>query len=155
MKFIPRWVTYGANLALGKPCQVSVPSGDNWGAGDPEGKKLTDGIASLLRREKVFAYRYEGTRYDCGSKDGWLQANVELALRNLGVELARAKVLYGEFAARAVALGGTVAAEHGIGKLKTSFLAAMYGEHHMAQMRAVKNALDPDDMLGRGTLFPQ
>ncbi len=70
-------------------------------------------------------------------------------------ELARAKVLYGEFAARAVALGGTVAAEHGIGKLKTSFLAAMYGEHHMAQMRAVKNALDPDDMLGRGTLFPQ
>jgi UTP--glucose-1-phosphate uridylyltransferase len=44
--------------------------------------QLTDGIASLLRREKVFAYRYEGTRYDCGSKDGWLQANVELALRN-------------------------------------------------------------------------
>jgi len=44
MKFMPRWVTYGANLALGKPYQVSVPSGDNWGAGDPEGKKLTDGI---------------------------------------------------------------------------------------------------------------
>ena len=44
--------------------------------------QLTDGIASLLRREKVFAYRYEGTRYDCGSKDGWLQANVQLALRN-------------------------------------------------------------------------
>ncbi|MDP1532381.1 MAG: UTP--glucose-1-phosphate uridylyltransferase GalU, partial [Rubrivivax sp.] len=42
--------------------------------------QLTDGIASLLRREKVFAYRYEGKRYDCGSKDGFLQANVELAL---------------------------------------------------------------------------
>jgi UTP--glucose-1-phosphate uridylyltransferase len=42
--------------------------------------QLTDGIASLLRREKVFAYRYEGKRYDCGSKEGWLQANVELAL---------------------------------------------------------------------------
>jgi len=42
--------------------------------------QLTDGIASLLRREKVFAYRYEGTRYDCGSKEGFLQANVELAL---------------------------------------------------------------------------
>ena len=42
--------------------------------------QLTDGIASLLRREKVFAYRYEGRRYDCGSKEGWLQANVELAL---------------------------------------------------------------------------
>ena len=42
--------------------------------------QLTDGIASLLRREKVFAYRYEGKRYDCGSKDGFLEANVELAL---------------------------------------------------------------------------
>jgi UTP--glucose-1-phosphate uridylyltransferase len=42
--------------------------------------QLTDGIASLLRREKVFAYRYEGRRYDCGSKEGFLQANVELAL---------------------------------------------------------------------------
>jgi UTP--glucose-1-phosphate uridylyltransferase len=42
--------------------------------------QLTDGIASLLRREKVFAYRYDGRRYDCGSKEGFLQANVELAL---------------------------------------------------------------------------
>ena len=42
--------------------------------------QLTDGIAGLLRREKVFAYQYEGRRYDCGSKDGFLQANVELAL---------------------------------------------------------------------------
>ena len=42
--------------------------------------QLTDGIAALLRREKVFAYRYEGKRYDCGSKEGFLRANVELAL---------------------------------------------------------------------------
>jgi UTP--glucose-1-phosphate uridylyltransferase len=32
----------------------------------------------LLRREKVFAYRYQGTRYDCGSKLGFLQATVDL-----------------------------------------------------------------------------
>jgi UTP--glucose-1-phosphate uridylyltransferase len=44
--------------------------------------QLTDGIASLLRREKVFAYRYDGKRYDCGSKAGFLQANVELALQH-------------------------------------------------------------------------
>jgi UTP--glucose-1-phosphate uridylyltransferase len=44
--------------------------------------QLTDGIASLLRREKVFAYRYLGKRYDCGSKEGFLQANVELALQH-------------------------------------------------------------------------
>ncbi|UFS55403.1 UTP--glucose-1-phosphate uridylyltransferase GalU [Comamonadaceae bacterium M7527] len=41
--------------------------------------QLTDGIAQLLRREKVFAYRYQGTRYDCGSKFGFLQATVDLA----------------------------------------------------------------------------
>lgn len=44
--------------------------------------QLTDGIAGLLRREKVFAYTYEGKRYDCGSKEGFLQANVELALKH-------------------------------------------------------------------------
>ncbi len=42
--------------------------------------QLTDGIAGLLRREKVYAYRYDGKRYDCGSKEGFLEANVELAL---------------------------------------------------------------------------
>ncbi|WP_333710281.1 UTP--glucose-1-phosphate uridylyltransferase GalU [Malikia spinosa] len=40
--------------------------------------QLTDGIAQLLRREKVFAYRYQGQRYDCGSKLGFLQATVDL-----------------------------------------------------------------------------
>jgi UTP--glucose-1-phosphate uridylyltransferase len=50
--------------------------------------QLTDGIAGLLRHEKVFAYRYEGKRYDCGSKEGFLQANVELGLAHpqLGAE---------------------------------------------------------------------
>jgi UTP--glucose-1-phosphate uridylyltransferase len=42
--------------------------------------QLTDGIAELLKHEKVYAYRYTGKRYDCGSKEGFLQANVELAL---------------------------------------------------------------------------
>ncbi len=41
--------------------------------------QLTDAIASLLRRERVFAFRYQGTRYDCGSKLGFLQATVDLA----------------------------------------------------------------------------
>jgi UTP--glucose-1-phosphate uridylyltransferase len=41
--------------------------------------QLTDAIASLLRDEKVFAYRYQGKRYDCGSKLGFLQATVDLA----------------------------------------------------------------------------
>ena len=53
--------------------------------------QLTDGIAGLLRREKVFAYTYQGQRYDCGSMEGFLQANVELALAHptLGAEFKR------------------------------------------------------------------
>ncbi|MCL4696460.1 MAG: UTP--glucose-1-phosphate uridylyltransferase, partial [Burkholderiaceae bacterium] len=44
--------------------------------------QLTDAIASLLKREKVHAYRYEGTRYDCGSREGFLEANVELGMKH-------------------------------------------------------------------------
>jgi UTP--glucose-1-phosphate uridylyltransferase len=47
--------------------------------------QLTDGIAQLLRREKVFAYRYAGTRYDCGSKLGFLQATVDLGVQHAEV----------------------------------------------------------------------
>lgn len=44
--------------------------------------QLTDGIAGLLVSEKVLAYPYQGKRYDCGSKLGFLQATVELALQH-------------------------------------------------------------------------
>jgi UTP--glucose-1-phosphate uridylyltransferase len=44
--------------------------------------QLTDGIAGLLATEKVLAYAYEGKRFDCGSKVGFLQASVELALEH-------------------------------------------------------------------------
>jgi UTP--glucose-1-phosphate uridylyltransferase len=42
--------------------------------------QLTDGIAALLRKEPVYAHRFEGRRYDCGNKLGYLQATVEMAL---------------------------------------------------------------------------
>jgi UTP--glucose-1-phosphate uridylyltransferase len=44
--------------------------------------QLTDGIAKLMEREMVFAYRFEGKRYDCGNKLGYLQATVEFALNH-------------------------------------------------------------------------
>lgn len=44
--------------------------------------QLTDGIESLLKDERVLAYRFEGKRYDCGSKLGYLQATVEYALKH-------------------------------------------------------------------------
>jgi UTP--glucose-1-phosphate uridylyltransferase len=52
--------------------------------------QLTDGIARLMQREPVFAYEFEGIRYDCGSKLGYLQATVEYGLHHpsLGAEFA-------------------------------------------------------------------
>ncbi len=44
--------------------------------------QLTDGISALLAEEQVLAYRFEGKRYDCGAKLGYLEANVHLGLRH-------------------------------------------------------------------------
>lgn len=44
--------------------------------------QLTDALARLISDEPVLAYQFRGTRYDCGSKIGYLQATVELALRH-------------------------------------------------------------------------
>ena len=44
--------------------------------------QLTDAIASLLAEEQVLAYRYQGIRYDCGSKLGYLQATVDYGRRH-------------------------------------------------------------------------
>ncbi len=44
--------------------------------------QLTDGIAKLIATEGVHAYEYQGKRYDCGSKQGFLEATVELALKH-------------------------------------------------------------------------
>jgi UTP--glucose-1-phosphate uridylyltransferase len=44
--------------------------------------QLTDGIVGLMAEEAVHAYQYDGKRYDCGSKEGFLEATVELALQH-------------------------------------------------------------------------
>lgn len=44
--------------------------------------QLTDAIAKLLREEKVYAYQFQGKRYDCGSKLGYLEATVAYALKH-------------------------------------------------------------------------
>jgi UTP--glucose-1-phosphate uridylyltransferase len=44
--------------------------------------QLTDAIAELRKTEDIYAYSFEGRRYDCGSKNGYLEANVEIALQH-------------------------------------------------------------------------
>jgi len=44
--------------------------------------QLTDGIEAMMKEEKILAYRFEGTRYDCGSKLGYLKAQVAFGLKH-------------------------------------------------------------------------
>jgi len=78
--------------------------------------------------------------------------HVNILPRNMD-EYARGKALYLELAQKALAWGGTVSAEHGIGKLKKPFLRLMFGEDGIAAMRAVKQVFDPAGLLNPGTLF--
>lgn len=57
--------------------------------------QLTDGIAALLAEEEVLAHEFEGVRYDCGNKLGYLQANVVFALRHPEVGAAFRRYLRG------------------------------------------------------------
>ena len=55
---------------------------ENVGRGAGGEIQLTDGIAALIGEEDVFAYAFEGKRYDCGSKLGYLEATVEYGLKH-------------------------------------------------------------------------
>ncbi len=68
-------------------------------------------------------------------------------------QLGAAKQMYAALVREAVAMGGTISAEHGLGKLKGQDLGLLYGAEALARMRAIKDALDPAGLLGRGTLF--
>jgi D-lactate dehydrogenase (cytochrome) len=68
-------------------------------------------------------------------------------------EYDRGKALYLDWARQIVALGGSVAAEHGIGKLKGHLLELMYGEDAINDMRALKRLFDPAGMLSPGNYF--
>jgi UTP--glucose-1-phosphate uridylyltransferase len=56
---------------------------ENIGKGAGGEIQLTDGIAALMKDERVLAYRYDGTRYDCGSKLGYLKATTAMGLKHL------------------------------------------------------------------------
>lgn len=70
-------------------------------------------------------------------------------------EAQRSRHLYGRFVAQAVLLGGTVSAEHGIGKLKSKYLHVMMGERYLNEMAEIKKAFDPHGILGRGNMIAE
>lgn len=68
-------------------------------------------------------------------------------------EAQKAKFLYGRFIAQGIMLGGTISAEHGIGKVKSKYLNVMYGERYLNEMAEIKRAFDPKGILGRNNIF--
>ncbi len=84
--------------------------------------------------------------------DNHLHAN--LIPRN-DEEAIRAKHLYGRFIAQSIMLGGTVSAEHGIGKHKSKYLYVQYGERYLNEMAELKRAFDPNGILGRGNMIDE
>ena len=71
------------------------------------------------------------------------------------LEQLAARDTYARFVERAVSLGGTISAEHGVGKIKREYLRALYGERALLEMAALKRAFDPACVLGRGNIFAE
>ncbi len=78
--------------------------------------------------------------------------HVEIILKSME-DFERAKEVYSRFAAKAVELGGSPSAEHGIGKIKRGYMEMMYGREGVEQLRRIKRILDPKDILCRGNIL--
>ena len=70
-------------------------------------------------------------------------------------EAEKARALYARFAQKVSSLGGTISAEHGIGKLKHGYLETMYGKDAILAMARLKKAFDPNCILGLDNIFPK
>jgi D-lactate dehydrogenase (cytochrome) len=70
-------------------------------------------------------------------------------------EGVKAREIYLQFLERVAAVGGTLSAEHGIGKLKRDYLRLFFSEQDLRQMVSLKRAFDPAGILGRGNIFSE
>jgi D-lactate dehydrogenase (cytochrome) len=112
-----------------------------------------DTFAAMLRfyRENL---RGGDLRYTIFGHIGDNHVHVNILPRN-DDEAGRAWEIYHRFIRRAVELDGTISAEHGIGKLKREYLRELYGEEHLREMAALKQAFDPAAILGRGNMIAE
>jgi D-lactate dehydrogenase (cytochrome) len=110
-------------------------------------------FAPMLRFYKE-TLRASDLRYVIFGHIGDNHVHVNILPRN-EKEAARAREIYLQFVHRAVRVGGTVSAEHGIGKLKRDYLRVLYGEQPLREMAALKKVFDPACILGRGNIFSE
>ncbi|MBN2416913.1 FAD-binding oxidoreductase [bacterium] len=93
-----------------------------------------------------------GVEYAVFGHIGENHLHVNILPRNTE-ELKTAKALYRDMAEKVVAMGGTVSGEHGIGRIKKPLFQVMFSGKDIAEMRKVKDALDPQGILNPATLF--
>jgi D-lactate dehydrogenase (cytochrome) len=95
-----------------------------------------------------------GLRYTIFGHIGDNHVHVNILPRD-DAEGAHARELYVQFLKYAASVGGTLSAEHGVGKLKRDYLRLFYTDAQLRAMAAVKKALDPNGILGRGNIFSE
>jgi len=83
---------------------------------------------------------------------GNFHPHVEIILKDLE-DLRKAREAYAILAQKAVDLGGSPSAEHGIGKLKRDYIRMMYGEKGIEEIRSLKRYFDPEMILNRGDMI--
>jgi D-lactate dehydrogenase (cytochrome) len=98
--------------------------------------------------------RPSGLRYTVFGHIGDNHVHVNILPRN-DEEATNAREIYLQFLKRAAAVGGTLSAEHGIGKLKRDYLRLFYSDNNLREMAALKRAFDPVGILGRGNIFSE
>jgi FAD/FMN-containing dehydrogenase len=120
-------------------------------------KLNSDYAVPLVRNREMLAYYHAGLRaealdYVIFGHIGDAHVHVNI-LPSSQEQYDAGQRLMLDFARHAVALGGTVSAEHGLGKRKAHLLAIQYTADQIEAMKAVKRRLDPHWLLNRGNLF--
>jgi len=110
-----------------------------------------DAFPGLFRLYKE-TLQSSGMRYTIFGHIGDNHVHVNILPRD-DAEGARARALYVQFLKYAASVGGTLSAEHGVGKLKRDYLHFFYNDEQLREMAALKLALDPNGILGRGNIF--
>ncbi len=112
-----------------------------------------DAFPGMFRLYKE-TLKASGLRYTIFGHIGDNHVHVNILPRD-DIEGTRAREFYVQFLKYAASVGGTLSAEHGVGKLKRDYLRFFYTDVQLRQMAAIKNTLDPHGILGRGNIFSE
>lgn len=111
-------------------------------------------VPEIIRRVRAIATQYNLTIPVFGhAGDGNLHPNI-LCDRNDPLEMQRVREAAAAIFAAAIACGGTLSGEHGIGLLKKEFMEQDLGHEALEAMKKIKLALDPHNILNPGKIFP-